>query len=171
MPRKATEKQKIQMQAYRMTHLKAIAIQRRSKYAANPRPAKARASKYYQEHREEILARKSWQTSERKAYNKAWRAVHPRAYGERDALYCARRYARKRGLLDTLRLEQWQAIKAAYKYCCAYCGKKTKLEQDHIIPLTKGGGTTPDNIIPSCRSCNSRKHTSLPSIPVKVLMF
>ena len=31
------------------------------------------------------------------------------------------------------------------------------LTQDHFIPLSKGGEYSKKNIIPSCRSCNSRK--------------
>lgn len=42
---------------------------------------------------------------------------------------------------------------------CAYCGKHySRLEKEHIKPLTKGGKTTISNIIPACRICNTTKN-------------
>ena len=57
-------------------------------------------------------------------------------------------------------LEQWEECKVFFNQECAYCGKKTKLEQDHVIPVTKGGGYTKNNIVPSCRTCNNSKNNS-----------
>lgn len=39
---------------------------------------------------------------------------------------------------------------------CAYCSKKADT-WDHIHPVKRGGKTTPGNIVPCCRSCNSSK--------------
>jgi 5-methylcytosine-specific restriction endonuclease McrA len=44
---------------------------------------------------------------------------------------------------------------------CVYCGSTHDLTMDHVIPLCRGGAHTPDNIVPACRSCNSRKHSHL----------
>lgn len=74
-----------------------------------------------------------------------------------------RRRARKARVISDLTQIEWEIIKAAYRYRCAYCGKKPKLlTKDHIIPLSKGGGHTANNIAPACRSCNSRKHIGSP---------
>lgn len=40
---------------------------------------------------------------------------------------------------------------------CYYCGGKEKLSLDHIIPRKKGGPDSGDNLIFSCRKCNSSK--------------
>lgn len=70
----------------------------------------------------------------------------------------ARRMALKRGLPYTLTIEQWEAIKRIYKYRCAYCGAKPEvLEQDHVIPVSRGGGTIAENIVPACKFCNCSK--------------
>lgn len=74
-----------------------------------------------------------------------------------------RRRARKAGVISDLTQKEWEIIKAVYGYRCAYCGKKPKLlTKDHIIPLLKGGGHTANNIVPACKSCNSRKHIARP---------
>jgi 5-methylcytosine-specific restriction endonuclease McrA len=32
-----------------------------------------------------------------------------------------------------------------------------KLTQEHVIPVSRGGGTTAENIVPACGKCNSSK--------------
>ena len=43
---------------------------------------------------------------------------------------------------------------------CAYCGQKLTMETrtlDHMYPRNWGGISIPDNLIPSCSSCNGQK--------------
>lgn len=44
-------------------------------------------------------------------------------------------------------------------YTCVNCGstKKESLEIDHIMPISKGGKTEPDNLQTLCHNCNIRK--------------
>ena len=46
---------------------------------------------------------------------------------------------------------------------CWYCGKKTHpfrdFTIDHLLPISKGGKETYDNLAPCCRQCNGRKAT------------
>ena len=42
-------------------------------------------------------------------------------------------------------------------YECAYCGSKKQLTIDHIIPKSRGGKNTWNNLISSCLSCNLKK--------------
>ena len=58
-------------------------------------------------------------------------------------------------------LEEWELRKQIYNYRCVYCKKKTILEKDHIIPLSKGGSNNIDNIVPACKHCNSGKNNRL----------
>lgn len=48
---------------------------------------------------------------------------------------------------------------------CQYCGKKhpmSELSLDHVIPRSRGGGTTWENIVCCCTGCNARKGGRLP---------
>jgi hypothetical protein len=40
---------------------------------------------------------------------------------------------------------------------CIYCGAKTKLTVEHMIPLSRGGPDHPDNAVMVCQHCNSIK--------------
>lgn len=68
---------------------------------------------------------------------------------------------------------QWTALQVAFDHRCAYCGKRAKghLTQDHVQPLSKGGSHTLSNIVPACKSCNSRKHAGAPLIPVQPMLL
>lgn len=44
-------------------------------------------------------------------------------------------------------------------YCCVYCGDSNRktLTLDHVIPQSKGGKDSWDNLVTACRRCNSEK--------------
>lgn len=43
------------------------------------------------------------------------------------------------------------------KFQCQYCGHSGDLTFDHVIPRSKGGKTTWENVITACAPCNLRK--------------
>lgn len=47
-------------------------------------------------------------------------------------------------------------------YTCTYCGSHKNLTVDHILPKSKGGLNSWENLITSCFSCNSRKGDRTP---------
>lgn len=57
--------------------------------------------------------------------------------------------------------QQWKEAVIFFGGECAYCGctmhKGERLTRDHLEPVSEGGLTTPDNIVPACHSCNSSK--------------
>lgn len=53
--------------------------------------------------------------------------------------------------------EQWAALQEAWSGC-AYCGAPgTSLQRDCVLPISRGGRYTLDNIAPACPSCNASK--------------
>lgn len=104
--------------------------------------AKMRA--YYASHRDEAAAR-----------TKNWRAKNR----DRHLEHCRRRTRLKQAAgQDRLTAAQWETIKRAFCFRCAYCGRKPKvLTQDHVIPLGRGGLHTAENVVPACGRCNSKK--------------
>lgn len=77
--------------------------------------------------------------------------------------YDLRRRSRKASLPNTLTKEEWNQILFDFKGSCAYCRKDGKMVVEHLIPLSRNDivnnpGTVKENIVPSCRSCNSSKH-------------
>ena len=57
-----------------------------------------------------------------------------------------------------LSAEQWTALTEAWGGGCAYCGATgTPLQRDCVLPISRGGRYTLDNIAPACRSCTASK--------------
>ena len=63
-----------------------------------------------------------------------------------------------------IRRSRWWSSRIA-KGLCHYCGKDfspADLTMDHIIPITRGGKSVRNNLVPCCKECNSRKKYLLP---------
>ena len=150
------------------------------------RAAKQRA--YYQRTLAKRRAYEASRRESRKAYNKAWREAHIveingrmkqwRIAHKAEMRATQRRYlqtpegkeknrraahiraARLRAVLHTLSPKAWQDALEWFGHRCVYCGTEdVPLEQEHVVPLVKGGGYVAGNIVPACASCNSSKRT------------
>jgi len=56
-----------------------------------------------------------------------------------------------------------RAIFARDSWTCQYCGsERGNLTIDHVIPRSKGGSSSWDNIVTCCAPCNRRKGDRLP---------
>lgn len=65
-----------------------------------------------------------------------------------------------RRVSNALRFEVFQRD----KHTCQYCGRQApevELQVDHLIPVARGGTDDFDNLITSCRECNSGKSAKL----------
>jgi 5-methylcytosine-specific restriction endonuclease McrA len=56
-----------------------------------------------------------------------------------------------------------KAVLARDAYTCQYCGHEASgLTVDHVIPRSRGGESSWDNIVASCAPCNRKKGNRLP---------
>ena len=55
-----------------------------------------------------------------------------------------------------------RAVFARDRWTCQYCGSRSSLTVDHVVPRSKGGRSTWDNIVTCCAPCNRRKGDRLP---------
>jgi hypothetical protein len=55
---------------------------------------------------------------------------------------------------DTIR--EWEREQELEKQC-VFCGSKDNLTTDHLIPKNRGGDNSSDNLVLSCKSCNSSR--------------
>lgn len=75
-------------------------------------------------------------------------------------LYRHRRRVRMREAKRDLTPSQWQQILSYFGQCCAYYHRILKeATADHVVPVSRHGDHTAENVIPACRRCNSRKGT------------
>jgi 5-methylcytosine-specific restriction endonuclease McrA len=54
-----------------------------------------------------------------------------------------------------------RAVFARDDWTCQYCGSRSNLTVDHVIPRSKGGSSSWENIVASCAPCNRRKGNAL----------
>lgn len=122
---------------------------------------RARGRRYYAENRAKVLDYQHSRKPEMAAYNRtrlaenrAYRATDP--WGRaRDALTHSRAKARKYGLdVGTLTKELFARL---HLLPCAYCGLMPCMGADHVIPMSRGGPNTVENLVPACLPCNVAK--------------
>ena len=123
--------------------------------AANPEAMKKHRLKYYATHPNRV---------------KAKAAKYQKAHPDQNYHHVRAYKLRVRGAEGTHTLAEWYELLARHEYRCYWhpiffgCNltltKKTAT-RDHVIPISKGGANSIQNIVPACRSCNCKKHTKL----------
>ena len=74
---------------------------------------------------------------------------------------CKIRNHRKRSVISDFTTSEWEICKTFFDNRCCYCGGDCdELQQEHFVPVAKGGAYTKANMIPACGSCNSSKNDS-----------
>ena len=70
----------------------------------------------------------------------------------------SRRRRRRLGRVENdLTALEWGALQAAWGGC-AYCGASDRpLQRDCVLPISRGGRYTVENVVPACASCNASK--------------
>ncbi|ASD22855.1 endonuclease [Cryobacterium sp. LW097] len=76
------------------------------------------------------------------------------------ARYAKRRQRRLARVDNDLTASQWAELLAAWGGC-AYCqAESPALQRDCIMPVSRGGRYTLENVVPACPSCNASKHNN-----------
>lgn len=144
---------------YRANNNKKIRAKQKEHYENNREHYRKYHSKYYQQNREEILFIQKNDINkiiQRRKTKKQYLKNNPHINRQ----YIQKRNSLKKQVRAYLPIQEWKHIKNKFNNQCAYCGSKTRLEQEHVIPLSKFGEYTKFNIIPACKSCNSSKNNS-----------
>lgn len=167
-------KHAIQEKAYQKAHRAEISLQQKAYRAANRAKVAAYEKAYKEAHKSETaLKRRAKDAANRPKINAAKRAAYAANPGIVLNYINNRRALKLNAPSCDLTPAQWVEIQAAQDHRCWYCGKRSKgrLTQDHIIPLIKGGSHTLHNVIGACRSCNAKKGTQAPPVPVQPLLL
>lgn len=150
----------------------------RKQYWKNRKRRLAANARYREENRDQLLAKqrewrkrnleqqraqdrqrslKRYRSGGKSAYMKAWRQRNPQKAREFLRASFHKRRVLSHG--ESFTANEWTVLLAQCGDVCAYCGADGPLTADHRIPLSRGGRNVIENIVPACKSCNSRKHT------------
>jgi 5-methylcytosine-specific restriction endonuclease McrA len=111
----------------------------------HPESVRSYSRQYARSHREENDAR-----------SKVWRADNP----DRHVAHEHKRRALKAKSSGRYTSSQWRRLCEMHANRCLACGSSAlPLTVDHVVPLSRGGRNTIENIQPLCGPCNSRKGT------------
>ena len=112
---------------------------------------KAQRHDDYLKHRKEYAAR-----------SKAWAKAHPARRKDSVRRNSSKRRAQK--IVTTVEDISKQSVSNLFESVngrCVYCGAKADLTLDHVVPLSRGGTHTLENLVGACFSCNSSKGNKL----------
>jgi 5-methylcytosine-specific restriction endonuclease McrA len=94
-----------------------------------------------------------------KAASAAWHEANPISVPVHNANSKARD---KYELDERLDLQEVVELFDSKGHKCEYCGCDGRLGLDHVIPFSRGGSNTIDNVVPCCFDCNTRKYNKTP---------
>lgn len=118
--------------------------------------SRAKEREYYQSNVERIRAIDAARYYRDKEKRTAQNNARRKKRGRREEVN--KRRAKIRNLTREFTKADWNNCLDAFDGSCCYCGSKDKIQQEHFIPLTKGGTYTVDNILPACKECNNSKN-------------
>jgi hypothetical protein len=117
---------------------------------------------YYYENKDEVSQKKKIYYNENKDmfqdWTKQWRTENKQKIRQYN-----KKYSNKKHIITS---KEWKNCKEYFNNCCAYCGISNEdskklygqyLHKEHLIDC---GKDNLKNCVPSCKICNSTKHTS-----------
>lgn len=126
------------------------------------------ADKIKQYHRAWIKKRRKQNPEPFRASYRRWRESHkhlPSFKAKRQAIFMKYRALKKGATVNLERIKQFVLeTKTKENFVCYHCGSTypiSALHFDHIIPLSRGGQHSVENLCASCARCNLSKNDSL----------
>ena len=102
-------------------------------------------------------SRNKYRENPPKEYIKQWRRNNP----EKLRTYERNRKSLKKHNGGKVTEKQWRSVLEKYGNKCLYPNcENTDITQDHVIPLSRGGMHSVDNLQPLCKKHNFEKHTN-----------
>lgn len=98
---------------------------------------------------------------------RVYAGVHPNEGRERPEIAVTRK-ARVRRIRSLTRRGRFLILQRD-GFACRYCGRKPpeiELQVDHIVPVARGGNDDKDNLVASCKDCNTGKRDLLLAVPL-----
>jgi 5-methylcytosine-specific restriction endonuclease McrA len=106
-------------------------------------------------------ARRALTPEKVRAENRSYRENNPFAV----AVIVARNRAKQLGVESTLTREEWESVVKERGSICHVCGSPTSYEigspdtlsLDHLLPMSRGGNNSKENVAPAHRRCNQNR--------------
>ena len=109
---------------YRKQNKARIKKRRKEHYEKNKSNHKRYMKIYYQENKRRIEKQKR---------------LYERENRKKSNSYKLNYIHKKRSLISNFTTDQWQQCLTHFNHQCAYCGSTESLEQEHVIPVSRGG--------------------------------
>lgn len=153
--------------------------QQRSWRAQNPEKKAAAARRYAEKHPEKIrevsrrrYARdpererervRCWRERNRERHRAAVRCWRERNRERVRASVQRQRAVRRKARIGEIPSNHMEQLLGFQGGCCAYCHEELiEHHVDHVIPLSRGGAHSWENLVLACPACNQWKYTKLP---------
>ena len=68
---------------------------------------------------------------------------------------------RERNKAKELKKSRWwqNLIQKTQCYYCQVVIEREQVTMDHVVPISRGGRSTPGNLVPACKRCNEQKRS------------
>lgn len=135
----------------------------RAWYARNREKEIARSTKWNKENKKCVAANMQKCRKRRPRHFLLYAREYWSKNYDRARIHDHNKRAKKLGIEGRLVLSEWLSIKDMFCGRCFYCGTlPLRLTIDHLVCFTKGGKNFSSNIVPACKSCNSKKYNFSP---------
>ena len=137
--------------------------ERRERYMLSGDTERAQMLIYASEHSKEAVERATNWGIQHPEKLKEHRRKHRQTHMEQGRVYVRNRQSRLAGADGSHTAEDIRAIFDQQEGLCFYCHiTLTKYHVDHVVPISRGGSNSPDNLVIACPHCNDSKGSKLP---------